>query len=267
MKIAGISIWRILAYFIIYSVIGFLIESTYALVLYGVIESRQSFLYGPFCSIYGVGAVVMICALQSFKKNNHTLFIGGFVVGSITEYTVSFIGEKFLNTSWWDYSDKFLNLNGRISLIYSIFWGLLGLYLLNVVNPKIDKFLDYLKEKVNVKIARSFIAIFIIVLFLDCAVSWVALDFYLTRTTVENNLDVDDKQKVVAKYNYVYKENEKLSNFVYKFWSDNTMVKTYPNVTIRLSNGEFVLAKNYHQNITPYYYKFNRSEKKVITEE
>lgn len=80
LKIAGISIWRILAYFIIYSVIGYIIETMYAFVLYGVIESRQSFLYGPFCSIYGVGAVVMICALQRFKGSTHRLFIGGFVV-------------------------------------------------------------------------------------------------------------------------------------------------------------------------------------------
>lgn len=80
LKIAGISIWRILAYFIIYSVIGYIIETMYAFVLYGVIESRQSFLYGPFCSIYGVGAVVMICALQRYKDKTHRLFIGGFVV-------------------------------------------------------------------------------------------------------------------------------------------------------------------------------------------
>lgn len=79
-KISGISIWRILGYFIIYSFIGYLIETTYALVLYGVVESRQSFLYGPFCSIYGVGAVVMICALQKVKNSTHRLFLGGFVV-------------------------------------------------------------------------------------------------------------------------------------------------------------------------------------------
>lgn len=80
-KIAGISLWRILAYFIIYSFIGYLIETIYAFVVYGVIESRQSFLYGPFCSIYGVGAVIMICALQRVKDDKtHTLFFGGFIV-------------------------------------------------------------------------------------------------------------------------------------------------------------------------------------------
>lgn len=80
MKIAGISVWRLFAYFIIYSVIGYIIETAYALVLYGVVESRQSFIYGPFCAIYGVGAVIMICALQRFKTGGHRLFLGGFVV-------------------------------------------------------------------------------------------------------------------------------------------------------------------------------------------
>lgn len=50
--ILGINIWEILAYFIIYSVAGYFIETFFALIRYGVLESRQSFLYGPFCSIY-----------------------------------------------------------------------------------------------------------------------------------------------------------------------------------------------------------------------
>lgn len=94
MKIAGISMWRILAYFIIYSFVGFLIETTYALVIYGVIESRQSFLYGPFCSIYGVGAVVMICALQKVKDKTHTLFAGGFIVRQYNRICCKFCWRK-----------------------------------------------------------------------------------------------------------------------------------------------------------------------------
>ena len=65
--IMGISIWRMLAYFIIYSVVGFIIETAFGFSTKGVIESRQSFLYGPFCAIYGVGAVIMISFLKRFK--------------------------------------------------------------------------------------------------------------------------------------------------------------------------------------------------------
>ena len=94
------SIWSVFAYFIIYSFLGFIIETIFALLNYGVFESRQSFLYGPFCSIYGVGAVVIILSLRyKFFKNNYTLFAGGFIVGSIVEYTVSFFGEMLLNVN------------------------------------------------------------------------------------------------------------------------------------------------------------------------
>ena len=58
--ILGISIWRLLAYFILYSIAGYIIETIFGLLTKGVIESRKSFLYGPFCAIYGVGAVIMI---------------------------------------------------------------------------------------------------------------------------------------------------------------------------------------------------------------
>ena len=73
--ICGFTITKILAYFIIYSIIGFIIETLFGLLTKGVLESRKSFLYGPFCGIYGVGAVIMILGLQRFKKNNYTLFV------------------------------------------------------------------------------------------------------------------------------------------------------------------------------------------------
>ena len=90
-KIQKISIWKIFAYFIIYSFVGFVVETLFALVNYNVLESRKSFLYGPFCGIYGVGAVVLILALRYFNKNNYTLFLGGCLVGSIIEYIISFL--------------------------------------------------------------------------------------------------------------------------------------------------------------------------------
>jgi len=129
-RICGFTIWRIFAYFIIYSVIGFIVETLFGLAKYGTLESRQSFLYGPFCAVYGVGAVIMIISLQYFKKSHMSLFIGGGIVGTVTEYLVSLIGEIILNVKWWDYSEMPLNINGRVCLLYAVFWGALGLFLI-----------------------------------------------------------------------------------------------------------------------------------------
>ena len=98
------SFWRLLAYFVIYSVLGYLIETIYCIVKYGVFECRQSFLYGPFCSIYGLGAIVIILSLQKFsKKSHHSIFVGGAIVGSALEYLVSWLAELILHVKWWDY--------------------------------------------------------------------------------------------------------------------------------------------------------------------
>lgn len=254
--ILGTSIWTILAYFIIYSFIGFVIETLFAMVNYSVFESRQSFLYGPFCGIYGVGAVFMYVILNKyFKKNKHLLFFGGFIVGSIVEYILSFLGEAILNVRWWDYSGRFLNVNGRICFLYSLFWGTLGLYFMTVINPFVDKIIEFFKKKINIKVLKILVLVIFIFLMIDCVISGVAIECYLTRQAVKNNLDIPNKEQKLAEYEQI-ELNEKLSAIIDKFWNDEKMVITYPNLTITLSDGNIVKVRDYLPKIKPYYYKF-----------
>ena len=199
-RILGITLWRIFAYFIIYSVIGFIVETLFGIARYGVLESRQSFLYGPFCAIYGIGAIVMILSLQYFKKNYNTLFIGGFIVCSIVEYIISWLGEVFLHVKWWDYSKVPLNINGRICLLYSIFWGFLGLYLMISLNPKIDKMINFIKERISAKALQVFVVISTILMFLDLTFTAIALDYFTVRTIKENNIEVKHAEYVNSSY-------------------------------------------------------------------
>ena len=253
-----ITMWRVYAYFIIYSFLGYIIETVFALVNYGVFESRQSFLYGPFCSIYGLGAVVIIVVLKyKFSKNNNMLFLGGFLVGSVVEYMVSFFGERILNVKWWDYSDRFLNINGRICLLYSIFWGILGVYLLKVVNPQVDRFINFLVKKFNVKLLKTITMFLTIFLFVDCLFSAFAIDTFLVRVSIENNLSVSDKDEVQEIYDATY-GNEKLSNFIYKYIGNEKMIMTYPNLTVTLEDGSSKKVKEYYPDIKSYYYKFDK---------
>jgi len=260
--ILGTSIWRIIAYFIIYSFVGFIIETIFAIVMYSTFESRQSFLYGPFCGIYGVGAVFMYVTLNKFckDKNNHWLFWGGFVVGSIVEYLLSFIGEMLFNVRWWDYSNRFLNINGRICFLYSVFWGLLAVYFMKVINPKVDKIINFIKRKINIKIIKIIVLLMFILLLLDCIVSAIAVDWYLTRQIVKNDLNIHNKAQIVEKYNNIY-SNEKIKQIIDKYFNDKKMVITYPNLAINLSDGSNVKVREYLPDIQPYYYKFNKGER------
>lgn len=249
------SFWRILTYFIIYSFVGYIVETTFALINYNVLESRKSFLYGPFCGIYGVGAVVFIISLKYFNKNNYTLFAGGVVVGSIVEYIISFLGEVLFDARWWDYSKRFLNINGRICFLYSLFWGILALILMRIINPQVDKFIDYIKKKVNFKLLKLIICICTVFMIINALASATAMNLFLMRMSVENDLNIKDKEKTILQYNKIY-GNPEIAELINKFWGNKKMITTYPNVTIKLEDGGKVYVKNLLPEIKPYYYKF-----------
>ncbi len=254
--IFGFSIWRILAYFIIYSVVGFIIETTFGAITKGVIESRQSFLYGPFCAIYGVGAIVMILSLQYFNQNTNRLFIGGFIVGTITEYVISLIGELVFNVKWWDYSNMPLNIGGRVCVYFSIFWGLLAIYLMSYFNPKIDKLINYIKSKISVNTLKILTAGMIILLFLDFAVTGYALKLFVIRKVHEYDLNIENKEVSEILYEKIY-SNENYVKMINKFFGDKKMIRTFPNLKIQDANGDMIYFDTLVGDIQPYYYKFS----------
>lgn len=256
LKLFGYTIWRILAYFIIYSVLGYIIETIFGIITKGTWESRQSFLYGPFCGIYGLGAVIMILSLQYFNQNNNRLFWGGFLVGSIIEYVVSWIGEILLNVKWWDYSNMPLNLNGRICVFFSIFWGLLAIYLMSYINPRVDRLINWIKSKISINKLKVITLGITIFLFIDCVLTGYALKFFIIRKVHDNNIQIVNKDQLDIAYNEIY-SNEKLVDFIEKFWNDRKMIRTFPNLKIKDKDGNLIYFADYVGDIQPYYYEFN----------
>ncbi len=250
--IMGISIWRLMAYFIIYSMAGFVIETLFGLVTKGVIESRKSFLYGPFCAIYGVGAVIMIPSLQKFKKNNYTLFIGGMLIGSLVEYLISLIGEFIFHIKWWDYSDMPFNINGRICIAFSFFWGILAIYLMSHFNPLVDRLINKMKEKISPKILKIGVILVIIFIFIDFLITSFALKMFFTRVVTEYNIELLEQNEYILECTELYK-NEDIKNFTLKYFSDEKMLKTFPNIKVTGKDGNVIWICDVLKDIQPYY--------------
>ncbi len=248
------SFWRILAYFIIYSVIGFILETLFGLATTGVIESRKSFLYGPFCGVYGLGAVVMIITLSHFKKSNARLFLGGLIVGSIVEYAVSFFGELLFSVKWWDYSSEPLNINGRICVYYSVIWGVLAIFLLSIVNPRIDKFIDFIKKKIPGKYIKTVEMTILSLIVIDFIISVYAMVAFYARTVVERDIDVDNRGIINVVYEVIY-SNEEISKLTKKLFSDEKMMRTFPNLKMQDKNGEIIYFDSLYPDIQTYYFK------------
>lgn len=248
--IFGFTITKILAYFIIYSVVGYVIETIFGLLTKGVIESRKSFLYGPFCGIYGVGAVIMIMGLQKFNKNNYTLFAGGFIIGSLIEYVVSFIGEWFFHIKWWDYSSMPFNINGRICVWFSIFWGILAIYLMTHFHPKIDKFLN----KMQPNVLKTFTIILTILIFIDFLVTGFALKMFYVRLVDKYDLDIQGVDEYLRDYEELY-ANPEVKKFVDTHFSDERMLLTFPNIKVTKKDGNVIWICDILKHIQPYYIK------------
>lgn len=125
---------NLVTYFIIYSFFGWVLES-----IFKTVNARKfvnsGFLFGPFCPIYGFGAIIMYLFLRDTSSNIVLTFCLGFVALSIWEYAVGTLLEKAFNTKYWDYSERKFNLSGRVCLENSIFWGILGVVFINIMHP------------------------------------------------------------------------------------------------------------------------------------
>ena len=246
--IMGFTIWRIIIYFIIYSILGYIAETLFGLITKGVLESRKNFLYGPFCCIYGVGALVVILGLQKFKKNNYTIFFGGVLIGSIVEYFISLVGEFIFHMKWWDYSSMPFNINGRICLAFSVLWGIMAIYLMCHLHPVIDKVVARFSDR-TVKVVAIYTVIF---MFFSFVITSFALEMFFARLIQDYNLDLKDMDNYVIKATDVY-NNPTVKKISDKLFTNERMIKTFPNIKVTLKSGEVIHVREILSDIKPYY--------------
>ena len=147
--ILGAPIYLILWFFLVYAFFGVLVEMIFCLAQEGVLESRLGLLYVPLSPIYGIGAVALTQFLFRYFQQPVLLFVMGIVVGTVLEYVASFVMEKLFGTLFWDYSDKPFNLHGRICLQYSLYWGMLSLLVLYLLDPIVLGFVNLFSPTVG----------------------------------------------------------------------------------------------------------------------
>lgn len=138
----GINLYKLLLVCFVGSFAGVVVEMLWCLITNGYVESRAGLVYGPFNLLYGAGAVVLTVALYRYRNRGYLLsFLGGMVVGSVVEYVCSWGQEALFGSRSWDYSGMPFNLNGRICLIYSVFWGVLGVLWIKDLYPRMAKWI------------------------------------------------------------------------------------------------------------------------------
>jgi len=177
--------------FFIYSVFGWCLENVTQLIEKHKVTNR-GFLVGPYCPIYGIGALLLHLLLSKYADDPIVLFLLSVIVCASLEYLISYIMEKTFHARWWDYSDKKYNLNGRICLETSIPFGLFGTLSIYIFNPKLFSFFAIIPTQVLNIVA--FILIFI-----------MAIDFSISFHIIFNfkndtfRLKEDNTDEITAK--------------------------------------------------------------------
>lgn len=125
------SIYQLLWLFLIYSFVGWILETIFAITKQRKIINR-GLINGPFCTVYGFTGVLITVALKDLS--GVWLFLFSAIYASVIEWVAGKIIEKICHERWWNYENNKFNLGGYISLQTSVLWGVLGFIAVTFTN-------------------------------------------------------------------------------------------------------------------------------------
>lgn len=203
--------------FMIYACSGWVLEVIGKRIQYKRFINR-GFLIGPYCPIYGWGAVAITLLLYRYAYDPFVLFIMTIITCATLEYVTSWVMEKLFKARWWDYSKRKFNLDGRVCLETTIPFGLMGMFIIYVSNPFIiEQF-----GKVDSSILNIIAIILFLLYLLDNVISGIVIcGFRKTTVQVSKEGRQDNTEEITKKV------REILSS---KSWTYKRLINAYPKL-------------------------------------
>ena len=220
--------------FILYSFIGYICEMAFVAYKNKKIINR-GFLCGPLLPIYGLGAIFILYTMLRYKNDPVVVFVFGTIICSALEYFTSFLLEKIFHNMWWDYYDYKYNLNGRICLLNSLFFGLGSLAIIYIIQPIIDNGLELFSPK----ILNTFALVTLILFVIDVLYSVIVAFNLRNRLIIVEELKSEKLSKIPMMFEKVLKERvEKFKLY------PGRLLKAFPKLN-KDNSEEFKLMKTY----------------------
>lgn len=215
-------------YFIIFSLIGLLIEFIVCLLIKNISKSEFGLILGPLCFVYGIGAILTIICLQKFKGQKVKLFFLGIILGGVIQYVMSFILEAVSGAQIWNCAWSKFNINGRVCIEYALIWGFAAILIVNVMKKGIDKIINKIYGK-----TRTVVDI-ILTIIIACTIMltiWGVITYGVRARETLNGKNYISNNNII----------EKFQNTVF---SNEIMEKIFPKMKIFDNEGNWVLIKN-----------------------
>lgn len=139
LRVSTLFLW-----FMAYSIFGWVYET----ILCSALERKfvyRGFLNGPYCPIYGFGAVLDVMFLGKIE-NWFVLFLMGATLNCTLEYFTAWAMEKLFHAKWWDYSNMKFNIKGRICLLGALVFGAFSVFLIKIAHPYVTSVTNRLSD-------------------------------------------------------------------------------------------------------------------------
>lgn len=199
--------------FMSYAFLGWCMEVICKLIQTGKFINR-GFLIGPYCPIYGWGALIITVLLKKYSYDPIILFVMSTILCSFIEYFTSYFMEKRFHARWWDYSNKKFNINGRVCLETLIPFGILGVIIMYVTNPILMKGYEM--------IPSIWLHILVIGLGIGFIIDNIISSHVIASINVEGNkLVKDNTEEITEKVKQIIRE---------KSWLHRRLMNAYPGI-------------------------------------
>ena len=185
-ELFGSDVYHLIAAFIIYSVLGWFVESAYMSFCNHRLTNR-GFAKGPFCPIYGFGAVIGYLVLNPLSGHYVTLYLTGAFLATTFEYLVGIMMQKLLGEVWWDYSEKPMNYKGIICLESTIAWGFYAIIITMFLHERVLHLIDAMD--------MAYGRILCIVILAIVTVDYLIRLYLLFKTSIQ-----EEKDRLIDKY-------------------------------------------------------------------
>lgn len=160
-ELFGTDVYHLVACFLIYSLLGWFMESVYMSICNHKLTNR-GFMLSPFCPIYGFGAVTGYLLLHPFAGNIIQLYIVGALSATVFEFLVGKLMIRLFGELWWDYNEKPLNYKGIICAESTIAWGFYAVGIILYLNSMVVGFINMHDESRGIMLCRIILVVFLI---------------------------------------------------------------------------------------------------------
>ena len=185
-ELFGSDVYHLIAAFIIYSVLGWFVESAYMSFCNHRLTNR-GFAKGPFCPIYGFGAVIGYLVLNPLSGHYVTLYLTGAFLATTFEYLVGIMMQKLLGEVWWDYTEKPMNYKGIICFESTIAWGFYAIIITMFLHERVLHLIDAMD--------MAYGRILCIVILATVTVDYLIRLYLLFKTSIQ-----EEKDRLIDKY-------------------------------------------------------------------